>query len=182
MSRNRSIYLLLSLGATIVFCSCASIHAQDKTAPSGTKHIVIVNKKYEPFKEINIGDEVRLILTNSMRVKGNITSIDSTFFTVDSSIVLLNEVESISTKKEWVQFVVGTVLLAGGIASFASYDPCIFGPCDNNEDILVFLGLGLTGAAIAVASPGYHKMGKSKWLMVISNNQIQFRAHKQTLH
>jgi len=41
---------------------------------------LILNKKHEPFKEINIGDEVRLILTNSKRVKGHITSIDSTSF------------------------------------------------------------------------------------------------------
>ena len=158
------------ISTLLILVSNPYVSFAQQSKPTNTRHIVIFNKKYEPFKEINIGDEVRMILTNSTRVYGHIKSIDSTFFTVDSTVVHLNDISKISTKKTWVQFVGGTVLLAGGIASFASYDPCIWGPCDNNEDILFFLGLGLTAAAIAVASPGYYKIGKSKWLAVISNS------------
>jgi small nuclear ribonucleoprotein (snRNP)-like protein len=98
----KTMHLLLTIAA-IILCSCVSIHAQDSTVQPESRHIVILNKKYgqyEPFKELNIGDEVRLILTNSKRVKGHITSIDSTFFTVETNIVHLNEIVSISTKNK----------------------------------------------------------------------------------
>jgi hypothetical protein len=39
--------------------------AQDSTVQPENRQILILNKKYEPFKEINIGDFVRVILTNS---------------------------------------------------------------------------------------------------------------------
>lgn len=77
-------HLLLTIAA-IVFCSCASINAQDKPTIPETRHILILNKKYEPFKETNIGDKIRLKLKNSMKVKGKIESIDSTIFTVETS-------------------------------------------------------------------------------------------------
>jgi len=120
MKQSNQIPLLLTI-AVIVFCSCVSVHAQDSTELPETRHIVILSKnygQYEPFKEINIGDEVRLRLTNSTRVKGHITSIDSTFFTVDTNVVHLNEIVSISTKNKKTQIIVGGALLAGAIASF----------------------------------------------------------------
>ena len=90
-----------------------------------SRHILMVNNKtYKPMKEIHIGDEVRLILTNSTKVKGHIISIDSTFFTVDNNFVRLSDIRKISTKKRGVQLL-GGVLIAGGIATFVSYDPCI---------------------------------------------------------
>lgn len=121
------------------------------------------------MKEIHIGDEVRLILTNSTKVKGYIISIDSTFFTVDNNFVRLSDIRKISTKKRGVQLL-GGVLIAGGIASFASWDPCIslYGNASSCDNGLFFLGLGLTGAGVAVVGPGYHKIGKSKRLMLIS--------------
>ena len=53
MKQSNQIPLLLTIAA-IVFCSCVSIHAQDSTELPETRHIVILNKKYESdLKEIN---------------------------------------------------------------------------------------------------------------------------------
>jgi len=91
--------------------------------------------------------------------------------------VHLNKIQKISTKKIWVQGVVGGVLLAGAVASFASYvdnfsycpSGCYSGIDENDGGGAFFLGLGLTGAAIAVASAGYKKIGTSNWFVTISN-------------
>jgi len=168
MKQSNQIPLLLTIAA-IVFCSCDSIHAQDSTAPSNTRHILILNNKYDPFKEINIGDEVRLILKNSTRVKGHITSIDSTFFAVETNVVHLDEIVSISTKNKKTQIIVGGALLAGAIASFVivgTGEEMSIGAAQGTYG----LGLGLTVAAVATMLPNYHDINKSKrWLMVISN-------------
>jgi len=160
-------HLLLTI-ATIVFSSCVSVHAQDSTAPSNTRHILILNKKYETFKEINIGDEVRLILTNSTRVKGHITSIDSTFFTVDKIVVHLDEIASISTKNKKAQIIVGGALLAGAIASLVIIRTSENISLDEAGGVFL-LGLGLTVAAVGTMLPNYHNIGKSKWFIVILN-------------
>jgi len=111
---------------------------------------------------VHIGDKVRLKLTNSTKVKGHIISIDSTLLTVDTTAVQHNEIVKISTKNSGS--LLGAALIAVGVISFVSYDPCIelFSsppPCCN-EDILIVLGLSPTGAGVAaLVSPGYHKIG-----------------------
>ena len=98
MSKIKTMHLLLTI-ATIVFCSCVSVKGQDSTAQPISRHILMVNKTHETLKEINIGDPIRLKLTNSTKVKGHVISIDSTFFTVDNIVVYIEQIKKISTKK-----------------------------------------------------------------------------------
>ena len=37
---------------------------------------------------------------------------------------------------------------------------------------IALLGVAMTVAGVATMLPGYHKIGKSKWLMLISNKPI----------
>jgi hypothetical protein len=169
-------HLLLTIAA-IVFCSCDSIHAQDSTELPETRHIVILNKKYEPFKEINIGDFVRVVLTNSMRIRGHITSIDSTFFRVENFVVHLNEIEKISTKNisKKSKKLLGVALISVGIVGslvtlsiYAVLDPGGLGSDPPTGPYLVYAGLTAVGVRLLLP-PGYYKIGKSKFLL-ISNN------------
>jgi len=91
-----------------------SAFAQEGALDHESRHIIMVNNNYKTLKEIHVGDKVRIVLTNSTKVKGQITSIDSTFFRVDGRMVHLHEVKSISTKKIGTQLGLGGALIAGG--------------------------------------------------------------------
>ena len=169
---NHNVRLILILTVLVLVSNQYVSLAQDSTVRPETRHIVILNKKYEPFKEINIGDEVRLILTNSTRVKGHITSIDSTFFTVDANVVHLNEIEQISTKKTWQQ-VLGIPLVAlGGLYTIAGLANIGDIADDNLVGAALLLGIPITAIGVGIMSPGYHRIGKNKRFIVISRKQI----------
>ena len=152
-------HFLLTI-ATIVFCSCVSVYAQDKPVKPGSRHIVILNKKYEPIKEINIGDFVRLKLKNEMKVKGHVISIDSMSFTVDYVVIYLEAINKISTKKTWQPFL-GVPFAAFGVLA------TMVGFAYENE--IVLYGLGMTGIGFGLILPGYYKIGTSNWFVMISN-------------
>jgi len=170
MKQSNQIPLLLTIAA-IVFSSCVSVHAQDSTVQPESRHILILNNKGETFKTTILGDEIRVVLVNkAISVMGQITSIDSTFFTVDTNVVHLHEIEKISTKKRRVQMFLGGVLIAGGIATYA------VGRSEGTYTIdggggIALLGLIMTAVGVGTMLPGYHKIGKSKFLL-ISNQPI----------
>ena len=155
-------HLLMALAA-IGICSCVSVHAQDKAVKPESRHILLVNKTHDTKKVVNVGDQIRLKLTKSKKVKGHITSIDSTFFTVDNNVVYLNEIEKISTKKIWQQ-VLGIPLVGfGGFISYAySSDKYIGGPSAG----AVLFGLGLTSIGVGIMLPNYHEIGKSRFILI----------------
>ncbi len=160
----KTMHLLLTIAA-IVFFSCVSIHAQDSTELPESRHILIVNKTHETLKEVNIGDKVRLKLLDASKVKGHITSIDSTSFTVDNLVIYLDAINKISTTKRGEQLL-GGALAAGGLVSFA----LAFSNERTFEAIALYgiMGIGLTSVGVVMMIPGYHNIGKSKFLLISS--------------
>ncbi len=145
-----------------------------QSEPTNTRHILILNNKYDPFKEINIGDFVRVILTNSTEIMGHIKSIDSTFFRVENFVVHLNEIEKISTKiiskKSNLQKILGEALIGVGIVTtvftYALFEQT-WGLDLPAEPYLVSVGLVAVGVGLLLPPlPGYYKIGKSKFLLI----------------
>ncbi len=167
MKQSNQIPLLLTIAA-IVFCSCVSVHEQDSTFQPNTRHILLVNKTHETKKVVNIGDKVRLKLLDATKVKGHITSIDSTSFTVDNLVIYLEAINKISTTKRGEQLL-GGALVAGGLVSFA----LAFSNERTYEAIALYgiMGIGLTSVGVIMMIPGYHRICKSKFLL-ISNKPI----------
>ncbi len=163
MYRIKTKHLLMTIAA-IIFSSCVSIHAQDSTVQPESRHILILNKTYETIKEANIGDELRIKLIDATKVKGHITSIDSTSFTIDNNVVHLNEIVKILTKKRSTQFVLGGALIAGGIVTFG-IGAGVAESLDAKGGFF-FLGLGLTSAGAILMLPGYKKIGKSRFILI----------------
>jgi len=118
------------------------VHAQDKLAQPISRHILMVNKTHETIKEVNIGDAIKLKLIDATKVKGHITSIDSTFLTVDSTVVHINEITNISMKKEKSKKLrTGGVLIACGIAGIIAVAS---DPYSDAAEPIAILSLGLT--------------------------------------
>jgi small nuclear ribonucleoprotein (snRNP)-like protein len=161
--------------ASIFWC-CQFGNAQSKSS-SGSRHIIIVNTKnnFRKVKELNVGDRVRIKLTNFSKVKGSITAIDSAFFTVGNRDVSLNEIRKISTRKEWVQGVGGAVIFGGltllfsgvmedGVNTIASTH---FNLEEEPMSDYTWMGMIATGAGVAMVLPNYREIGKYR-LMSIS--------------
>lgn len=134
-----------------------------QSEPTNTRHILILNKTHETIEELNIGDGTSLKLLDATKVKGHITSIDSTSFTVNTTVVQLNEIERISKKKVWQKYVGLPILTIGALITASAFawdpsDPIVGG---------VLIGVGLTAAGIGLMLPGYQKIGKR--FIVISN-------------
>jgi len=154
----------------------ASINAQGGIAHSYTKHIVIVNNKNnKPIKKVYVGDKVRLKLTKASKVKGVIMSIDSASFIVSNQQVRFDEIMKISTKRGWVRGLGGAFLVLGvamwGSASSdaaTTYATTFSSYTDEDVNDLIWPGVALTGAGIAMLLPAYHDLGKFR-LMVISS-------------
>ena len=172
-------HLLLTI-AVIVFCSCVSIHAQDNTAIPGSRHILLVNKTHETKKVVNTGDKVRLILKTSKKVKGHIKSIDSTFLTVDNNVVHLNEIEKISTKKIWQQLLGVPFVAFGGLWTIAGL--ANIGDIADDEFVgaALLLGIPITAVGVGIMSPGYHRIGKSRFLLISSKPNDSDKAFPHT--
>jgi small nuclear ribonucleoprotein (snRNP)-like protein len=158
----------------MLFPSCTFLYAQDKPTPTETRHILIVDNGHDTQKLVNIGDKIRLILTNSKRIKGHVVSIDSTFFTIDKRVVHLEEIGKISTKKSWSQGVGGFFLAAGigfMVAELATSTPeSSIGPGDG---AMAIIGLPLLIAGAAMVHPKYQQLGKSKWLVISSTPTVE---------
>lgn len=155
---------------TVVLVVSGAAFAQDKTLDPANRYMVILDKKYEPLKEIHVGDKVRIKLINSTRVKGQITSIDSTFFKIDSRMVHLHEVRKISTKKEWVKFLGVPFVAYGGLLVIIGSDNIVSSSVDDpGGEAAILLGIPITAAGVGLMGPGYHKIGKFKRLIIMSN-------------
>jgi len=140
------------------------VNAQDNTVQPENRQILILNKTHKIIEELNIGDGTSLKLLDATKVKGHITSIDSTSFTVNTTVVQLNEIERISKKKVWQKYVGLPLISIGALFTAAGFS---WDPSDPLVGEVLF-GVGLMGVGVALMLPGYQKIGKR--FIVISNS------------
>ena len=159
----------------IMFFRTGLLIAQNGNLQRSNYNLVIVNKKGETFKNIEIGDFTRINLNTGEKVKGYVMAVDSSFFMVDSTRVYIEQVRSISTKKVRSQVIVGSVLLGGAMASFAhsasTMELSLFGNASSNNsesETFGFLGLACLAGSTAAFLPNYHKIGDKYRMFNIS--------------
>ena len=76
-------------------------------------YLTIVSSENKTVKEIHKGDQVRIKQFDSRLFKGRVTSIGEFDITIDTTLVSLKNIETMSTKKSWSRGVGGLFLAAG---------------------------------------------------------------------
>ena len=167
--------LITTIVLLILFFRTGLLFAQNSNSQLYNYNLVIVNKKGDIFKNIEIGDLTRINLNSGEKVTGHVMALDSSFFTVDSTRVYVEQVRSISTKKVRSQVIVGSVLLGGAVASFAhsasTMELSLFGNTSTNNsesEAFGFLGLACLVGSTAAFLPNYHKISDKFKIFIIS--------------
>ena len=153
-----------------------NVKAQGSLDTLRSPYLVLVNNQSnQQVAELQVGNWVKLKLTNATKIKGIIMQVDTASFTVSNKRVRFDEIIKISTKKRWVQGVgiglmaAGTIWGVLGISASESLDGWLDVETPYVGTFIV-PGLIATGAGMVMALPNYRDIGKYS-LIVIDSSQ-----------
>jgi len=150
-----TLILLFGLDATM---------AQNAVEQSGAANsIILINTNNQRTRELHVGDFVKLELINSVKLKGTIMEIDSTFLTIGDRRISYDEILNFTTRKTWVRILGGGLIFSGLIISLTQ---SIGSVADPEPSDLTLVSIPLYGLGLALLLPDYHYIGKYMLVVV----------------